>query len=195
MGCDIYLHIEKRTPSGSWVQVEDVPDIYSDRNYYLYAILAGVRNEHGLDPIDFPRGVPSDVSHTVGQLSRKYPGYHSHSHFTVKQLCEYDWNKQHAVHGFVNVDGYRFFKEHGHPISYSRDVHGDNVEFITNDEMDTFIKDSSFDSAKSYHTNIQWQMSYANLAGNFHHPFLSRLQELAGDDTESLRIIFWFDGY
>ena len=38
MGCDMFLHIEKRTPSGSWVQVDDFPDIYSDRNYYFFSV-------------------------------------------------------------------------------------------------------------------------------------------------------------
>ena len=86
MGCDIHDWAEVRGPDGRWTKcgavfknpfhrpedeqnefwnspVTDSP--YEGRNYRLFAVLAGVRNDYGIVPIVEPRGVPHDVSPEV----------------------------------------------------------------------------------------------------------------------------------
>lgn len=59
MGCDIHAVIERRTTYGNryeWLNSGD-PDI--GRNYEMFAVLAGVRNHHDVEPIAEPRGLPA----------------------------------------------------------------------------------------------------------------------------------------
>lgn len=71
-------------------------EFYDNRNYYLYSILADVRN-YGLDrikPICEPRGVPEDASSSYKYMVDRWNGDgHSHSYFTLTELLEIDWSK------------------------------------------------------------------------------------------------------
>jgi hypothetical protein len=63
---------------------------YSNRNYYLFAILAGVRGS--TDPIDYPRGIPNDCSSGYKYMCGIWGSdAHSHSYFTLKELLDVDW--------------------------------------------------------------------------------------------------------
>jgi len=137
MGCDIHFYVEKKQ-DGRWVSADEwepSPDyvpgegdrereirysrrFYSGRNYGLFAILAGVRNYWGINPIAEPRGVPDDVSdETLGEyatecdeqqatkwISKGYskrlrngqvscPDWHSASWFTLEELLAFDWTQ------------------------------------------------------------------------------------------------------
>jgi hypothetical protein len=101
MGCDIHLYVERRTDSG-WEHVPDHSDDwrddlnwYSRRNYYLFAILADVRNEgRGIKPIDSPRGLPPDVtSGVMAECAGWGVDGHSHSHVTIAEVLAYDWDQ------------------------------------------------------------------------------------------------------
>ena len=64
MGCDIHVHLEISSSSGQrWRTFSEV-DI--DRDYTLFAVLAGVRNS-SINPIDHiePKGLPDDPSWDV----------------------------------------------------------------------------------------------------------------------------------
>ena len=134
MGCDIHLWVERRTPDG-WTWVRDVPEAvrdpwlveqaaanptsyysraavsrwYDDRNYVLFAVLAGVRNYWGIVPISPPRGWPADLSPELAAHIRQaedaadgayydahqgipFPGEHSESWLTVADLRAYPWD-------------------------------------------------------------------------------------------------------
>lgn len=76
MGCDIYSVCEVFDPvAGAWRDAGYVfpADTYgtyptgkkcnnpfSIRNYFVFALLAGVRNSYGIVPISMPRGIPID---------------------------------------------------------------------------------------------------------------------------------------
>lgn len=114
MGCDIHFYVERRTKDG-WEYVEppkgfDVehekwlgyakahgyahgpPSFYSDRNYRLFGILAGVRDPT-VDPIAPPREVPDDMSITVRKAHD--PRYHhSHSWLTLAEILGHDWEQR-----------------------------------------------------------------------------------------------------
>jgi hypothetical protein len=59
MGCDIHAHVELKLADGAWHHY-NAP--YIERNYDLFAKLAGVRNYKNVTPIALPRGLPSDIS-------------------------------------------------------------------------------------------------------------------------------------
>lgn len=91
MGCDIHMGLEGRI-NGEWRLIAD--DVYDERSYPLFALLAGVRNEPewGITPISEPRGVPDDAS-KVYRLEcdlQAECGYHSFSWLTPEDLRAVD---------------------------------------------------------------------------------------------------------
>lgn len=110
MGCDIHLQVERQRPDGSWARVHPIDvnpkalgqcgptddvEVYSDRCYPLFAILADIRNSYGLIPLliakgesEATRGLPLDTT-----LSTRYDdlGDHSFSWLTLEELEYYPW--------------------------------------------------------------------------------------------------------
>jgi hypothetical protein len=121
MGCDIHLYTEKlKSVNGvnKWVNCDhwkinpyfgddkyepelELVSLYSNRNYNLFSVLAGVR---GNDEICPPRGLPNDVSDIVKKNSDRWDGDgHSHSYFTLAELREYYENNSHTLfNGFLS---------------------------------------------------------------------------------------------
>jgi len=185
----------EETPSHSF--------LYDGRNYALFSILANVRNHpewgrvrgRGYEPISYPKGLPDDVSDLVYEKSDEYGcDGHSHSYLTARDLNNYDWNKTSVVCGVVDMEQYVAFKKNGSPSAYCGDVGGQMVVKVTNEQMNELIADPSLVSkGKSYYTKVCWTELYKESAGNFYDWSLSKLNELAGDDPDSVRIVFWFD--
>jgi hypothetical protein len=76
-------------PFGEW---------YGDRNYGLFAILAGVRGatisqRHGVPVklLDDPRGLPADLSPELRPF-HSYAELHSSTWFTLRELMSVDWH-------------------------------------------------------------------------------------------------------
>ena len=107
MGCDIHMHVEyKLTNRGDSVwrcgdyfrldnPLAEEPEIkcielYSSRNYDLFAVLADVRNYDGMECIAYPKGLPWDVTEYV---KHEYQAWeddaHSCSYFTLRELIDY----------------------------------------------------------------------------------------------------------
>jgi hypothetical protein len=107
MGCDIHMYVEYRLTSrddsvwrcGDYFKVDnplsDKPtmkrvELYGDRNYALFAILADVRNYNLADYISEPKGLPGDATEYV---KREYSNWgsdaHSCSYFTLQELIDY----------------------------------------------------------------------------------------------------------
>ncbi len=73
-----------------WVSSE----FYEDRNYFLFAILADVRNGYDIEPLSQPKGIPEDSCYPIKYIVDQWSGDgHSHSYFTLKELLEVDWDK------------------------------------------------------------------------------------------------------
>ena len=104
MGCDIHLHQEVKI-NGKWLHYSN-PSI--DRNYRLFAILAGVRNHYEITPINSPRGIPEDIAESTKFDCDEVWGCdgHSHSHITAEEIAilkkEYEKNcyPQEKLHSF-----------------------------------------------------------------------------------------------
>lgn len=67
MGCDITAYIEYSTSTDDdgtrWFN--DFASIPINRNYLLFALMAGVRNRHEIEPVRERKGLPSNVSEVV----------------------------------------------------------------------------------------------------------------------------------
>jgi hypothetical protein len=74
----------------TWV---DLPYIYDGRNYYLFALLADVRNYSGeIIPFRKPRGLPEDLSKILRDQNEEWDSDgHSHSYFMLSELLSFDW--------------------------------------------------------------------------------------------------------
>lgn len=69
-------------------------EYYNNRNYYIFSILADVRNSGEVEPLGYPRGIPNDAS--IGYLykcGQWDSDAHSHSYFTLEELLNVDWSQ------------------------------------------------------------------------------------------------------
>jgi hypothetical protein len=100
---------EKWVSADSWSK--DGPiwknhEVFYSRNYYLFSILADVRNSGDVQPICDPRGIPDDASSGYMYMCDRWDGdAHSHSFFTLEELLSVDWSKYDAeyLEEFLNV--------------------------------------------------------------------------------------------
>lgn len=105
MGCDIHVCFEQNI-DGVWTNIDEYkehdymdedPDlwreeIYSGRNYYLFATLADVRNWGGeVDCMCQPKGFPDDADEQTRKDYEKWEGdAHSPSWHTLYDLAEFN---------------------------------------------------------------------------------------------------------
>lgn len=134
MGCDIHTYMEvHRTVNNElkWVCADrfklniysekeeyKIEPIYSDRNYTLFAALAGVRdygNEVAL--LARPRGLPGDCNHIVLRESNYWgDDAHSHSWVTLQELYDYqDANSKVTYKGLAAPPAAKALDETGEP--------------------------------------------------------------------------------
>lgn len=108
MGCDIHMYVEytrdaykgwhcgdyfhKRDPYNDKEDASRI-ELYDDRNYPLFAVLANVRNNGDYQCIDSPRGLPEDVTPYV---KSEYESWgidaHSCSYLTLREIYEFQTN-------------------------------------------------------------------------------------------------------
>lgn len=109
MGCDIHMYTEvKRSirEKEVWVNVDDFrinpyydgkdnserqfehQDLYGDRNYGLFTLLAGVRDySEKTIPVSDPKGLPENMSDITREESERWDGDgHTHSWLTLAEL-------------------------------------------------------------------------------------------------------------
>lgn len=126
MGTDIHIAVEVRNPEGGWtsadeweseIENEGTPEqytswhipyekqIYTGRNYDLFAILANVRNGtgfagvktgDGFNVIADPRGLPEDCDERIREWS---DWGHSHSWLTLAEILAFDWTQTTVLEG------------------------------------------------------------------------------------------------
>ena len=69
-------------------------EYYGGRNYYLFGILADVRNGSGVEPINYPKGIPDDASAGYLYICNLWDSdAHSHSYFTLEELLNVHWSE------------------------------------------------------------------------------------------------------
>lgn len=189
MGCDIHMAVERfDTYANKWRCVVKHDGAYGNRNYVLFAVLAGVRNRQGIKPLSEPRGLPEDVSTEARRSAMN--GDHSHSWLTLAEVRAYNWDAGFSESGLVDAfESLRLF-ERGAPKSWCLGRGGTQV---TPGEMRTRIKRSGLTIA-----DVE-----ADKAGYFHdyskHPGLSDLY-IAAEWPASVRgdcsdFLAWLDSF
>lgn len=211
MGCDIHAYVEVRngdvwksadvwTEEDGWFSAN--PTVYNDRNYSLFAILAGVRNGvgfagcktgEGFNPISIPRGLPVDVSFEVKRCSDLWGSDgHSHSWLTIAELKAYNWDQETRRQGFVTPKEYKVFKANGRPDSWCGWCGGSSVEHLTESEMGRLVSGEAKEAPeKSCYTLVKWAEKYSESVGLFLTETIPRLETFG--PPECVRLVFWFD--
>jgi len=97
MGCDIHFFKEVKI-NGKWHFYGEA-DI--DRNYELFAFLAGVRNYDNVTPIAKDRGLPNDISDVTKLFVNQWKGDgHSYSYLEaceMEELEKYFENRRESI--------------------------------------------------------------------------------------------------
>ncbi len=157
MGCDIHCAWEFKSPDG-WQTLDDweyrsedsygspMGELIGDRNYGMFAVMAGVRNGVGfagcdmgdaLEPIAEPRGIPHDANqHIHAWVDDWGADGHSASYLTLKDLLDYDQSRTVKVRGVVSISVYVEWCRWGRsqneaPKSYCGGVSGQKVRTLT----------------------------------------------------------------
>lgn len=103
MGSDCHGYLEYRYECkeedshkekySSWTGIDIGNILY--RNYDIFAMLFGVRNDQGYKPLAYNRGLPSDVSSEVQEdewMNDLKSDAHSHTWVDAKELREFDFD-------------------------------------------------------------------------------------------------------
>lgn len=95
MGCDIHGYVEVRKYDfGTWYDCVNIKSIVG-RNYDMFALLFGVRNDAAFIPIAPDRGMPALVSDQVKKDVEEWgEDGHSLSWITWKEIQAINWNEQ-----------------------------------------------------------------------------------------------------
>lgn len=198
MGCDIHFYVEHKV-DGVWKQAffpdaeteRDGKYWYHGRNYLLFGLLAGVRNEHAT-PLSKPRGIPSDLSDGLKEEWLNWDGDgHTPSYFLLSELLKFKDSK--SIHtGYVDVTGYRQFLKNGFPDQWRYDIFmGRNKAVVDNAKMGRILNMASFLGDIEYFTEVIWEMPNVQIGKDFWEG-LDTLKVL-DPNPENIRCVFWFD--
>lgn len=228
MGCDIHAYLEVKK-DGKWVTGDEwKPDkyepkrlvvdyderIYSGRNYYLFSILADVRNGRGFIPIAQPKGMPEDA---CPQVKKEAKGWgqdgHSHSHLTLQEILAYDWTQIATlvgqVEGRIYAEWMRWGRQHGEsPSEYCGGCFGPRIRHMTDEDAGALVKglQAEANSLKltgtvycdfiekrmsDIYVSCEWQRPYSKCCENFWTQSIPRMLQMG--KPEDVRMVFWFD--
>jgi hypothetical protein len=213
MGCDIHLHVERRTDAG-WERIPsdgdgdgegdnlwDTRHWYSGRNYKLFAILADVRNNYGfagtytgerLNPITSPRGLPADVSREVQEESDYWDcDGHDHSYLTVAEILAYDWDQTAILTRLVNDVKRGDLPEGGHAEKVQKfaDTYGELPPWVG----DTCSGVSGPDEYVRQWVEVTWKQPYYRCPDRDWWGTVTRAARLSKGSFDDVRFVFWFD--
>jgi hypothetical protein len=222
MGTDIHSYAEHRTHQG-WRACYDPaapraagPRAFfsfycgQDRNYELFALLAGVRRltNAGFDSIRPPRGLPADLSRVLWAVADEDAQdlcVHGHSWLTLRELLDFPWHqKQRRYEGYVDAQQYYLFQAEGRPLQMfpgpeecaaagaadcgCQPLFG-RAQIVSNRRMERQLKAGK--GIQGIYTRIAFEVSYARIFAPFVEESLPLLGTLG--KPQDVRIVFWFD--
>lgn len=199
MGCDIHGVFQK-LDGDKWV---DVPTTYEfDRHYQLFAVLADVRNDNGVEPIAEPRGLPEDFvvhgdRHPAGSLDilpkyhrehRKpgepmevWMGQHSFSWLSAEEMLSWYGSRRSVEQsGVIDRHTRAAWDGKSRPKEYFQGVCGQGV-VVVDDEFRTNI-DNWTHVRVTWESNLQNELAY----------FFDEVKRLS-DEHGQVRFVFGFD--
>lgn len=172
MGCDIHPAVEVRR-KGVWRYHRSkepcrwydpvnykwdrcktaLPDYFTDRNYTLFSILADVRNDGLITPIDTPRGTPSDIS---VEAYRKLSLEHSQTWLSLQDLLDYDIFEPFYYEGVLSAAEYEKLKAGEFPVAWSGGIWGQGIITVSDAAYDALKATGTFETGKKYHVKTRW---------------------------------------
>ena len=217
MGCDIHVFIEHRRSPIEWAS-DDVwennkdgwsiafgTEIYSNRNYELFAALANVRNRlprdekprympkssDGGEPIFVitqPKGIPHDCCLKVQRELERWEGDgHSHSWYTLQELLDFDWHGVPVVNrGLVNKEEYEKLER---MRAFDRKHNPERVEY---NAPDSYCMGASGGDYKE----VEWKSTLGDECSDFLSTVIPKMATIAkrnGVPYSDIRIVFFFD--
>ncbi|MCH7577400.1 MAG: hypothetical protein IH822_06355 [Chloroflexi bacterium] len=163
MGCDIHGVIEVNKYPGRRHSHWPHAEVYLDRHYRLFGVLAGVRDD-SVEPVVSPRGLPEDMSFKTRDLNEYYIADESLSG------CEDRWIlRSHLWPNAQIRDGHWAFDSDNHTHSW-----------VTVPELREAIKRFEGEDGKF--------CVPAELRA-----LLASMLMLDGDEEGRSRFVFWFD--
>ena len=205
MGCDIHGVFQRRTSDG-WEDIEHRFEM--NRDYQLFAVLAGVRYGYGfagavtgepVKPVSAPRGFPVDFvvdgdDHPVvtpavmnkwseqGEALAIWMGDHSHSWLSVAEMLDwYDKAPSVVQTGVLDREAFSKWDRESPPEEYCGAVWGRDVVVIHEPEVGRTDKSWS-------HVQVTWDASLKKELAYFFDE-ARRLQDEHGE----VRLVFGFD--
>lgn len=217
MGCDIHTFVETRkNKTEPWKFSGEIFDngyyrkddkisewnepkthhFYDGRNYFLFAVLADVRNKYKVNPIKEPLGLPVDTSDEIKKENDDWGSDgHSHTYFPLKELVNFNWNQIQRFSGVVGFNRFKSYLKNGEPDSWCESLStGNRIQIMTPEEMQRMIEANysfhSEDDKRGWYTVINWEKTYKEYCKSF----LESLEKLKSlGKPENVRVIIWFD--
>lgn len=131
-------------------------------------------------------------------------GEHSHSWLTLAELLAYNWNQRTTLSGTVGPRQFAEFLATGSPSEHSGGVSGSSVRYVSNTEMERFVRAGlpeepgpHFGTLNQWclYTEISWSVSYKEVCRDLHARFIPELTRYAQANRltpEDVRIVFGF---
>lgn len=194
MGTDINSWAEVRE-AGAWRKVgriwparyahgELTAEPYGTRNYYTFAILAGVRNFARITPIAEPRGWPDDVSAEGKQEYEHWRGKDDYASWhSVRHLLEYPhWQATFTQEGILNGPQYATMKRGALPDQWWWGSEGRTL--VDEDYLAAQLVMGN--DTQELYVRTQWVVSYYKVAEEFVTEAIPRLLALASPHPDVL---------
>jgi len=190
MGCDSHICIERRIRKkweplilGSSVPYDDRKEPLSglksrcydlkSRCYDLFAVLAGVRNGIGVEPLFQGRGIPKDASMEARREHLDGAGdYHSATWFTADEVQEFDWSGIcHRVTYMLPAHAFLEWQKAGRIVD-NEDIVSSQIylppsnegcRVVSEDEMTLLLIAATPDAVSPL--DEQWQKTFKRLGG------------------------------
>jgi hypothetical protein len=217
MGTDLHMAVERFDGTRwKWTGIK----LNSDRNYDLFAILAGVRNGvgfagvktgEGFIPISEPRGFPDDVDPL--SIRGSYPdgmpyddddesiwgtvadGDHSASWLLLSEILDSDLGRKTIKAGVMQEGDYLRYLQTGQPCNYCGSISGQNHVTLSEGEYALMRRGLNprfkRDYAKHYSVLTKWEVDYSERIGYWLEDTKRKLLPLG--DPAKTRIVFNFD--
>lgn len=167
---------------------------YSDRNYDVFAALAGVRNGTGfagvyrhdpITPIAEPRGVPEDA--TPEALALLSDG-HTPTWLMLEEVMNYDWDQPLHRGGVVSLEEFKTYLDDGKPDGWCGGISGPKIVFVSPEVATQMVREGKQDP--NTYVPLRWGDSLRPSA----EAFLDRMKMLAAEAGERpTRLVFDFD--
>jgi hypothetical protein len=183
MGCDIHAVFQARASEGEpWRDIETAYEGW--RNYELFAVLADVRNQFGVQPIASPRGLPTGFA-MGGDCGEDHAdtwmGDHSHSWLTGAELLSWAEGPHYAtLSGIIGREAYRAW-DGSCPHSYSQGVSGPGLRTV----VDTAEERAS---GEWTHIRVSWRSDLRENCADF----LDAVRTACAKHAQ-VRVVFGFD--